>query len=424
MESRAGVRDPRRGWQAYFLAVLAGVVLMELLIVQPFRVFGLDFAADGQRFARLVDLLRAAVWTATPVVVGLGFLGGLGGGEDPVTKENPERWLWTMLDTFTEGMVGFDHQGRVAFANQSALRMLGRSALPDGTPMAAFADIPRLRTTVARALLEGTMETVEVQVQPGRRILLARAAPCDEGALLLMVDVTSERAVIETREAFLSDAAHELRTPVAGIQLGVEALELGGMRDEARGPRLLAGVGRHAERMRLLLDDLLSLARIGSSELREIEDVALADVFDGVLDELPTTAGLVLECSELAYVRTDGLALHRVVVNLIRNGLWYGQNVYGSVGFLGDRLRITIDDDGPGIPEAIRERVFERFFRADDGRTRERGGTGLGLAIVKELVERDDGCVWVEASPMGGARFVVELRRAITAPLGPGGERD
>ncbi|MCA9573189.1 MAG: PAS domain-containing protein, partial [Myxococcales bacterium] len=211
------------------LAVLLALVVAELVVVQPVRVWGAGLADDPERFARLVDLLRAAVWLPTPVVVGLGYYVG----RMPTTvASRPEsqrwRWLWNMLDTFSEGMVGFDHDGRVAFANQAALRMLGRTALPDGTPMAAFADVPRLRTTVAHALLDGRMDTVEVRA-PGARTLLARAAPCDDGALLLLVDVTAERAAIEAREAFLSDAAHELRTPVAAVSMGIEALEMGAL---------------------------------------------------------------------------------------------------------------------------------------------------------------------------------------------------
>jgi two-component system phosphate regulon sensor histidine kinase PhoR len=394
------------------IGVVAGLVVVEALVVQPFRIFGAGLTDDVLRFVQLVDLLRAVLWVLVPVLLGLGvFLGTRRPDEEPAGTD-PARWLWNMLDTFSEGVVAFDHAGRVAFANQAALSMLGRTALPDGTPMAAFADVPRLRTTVARALLDGTLDSAEVHTLQGGRVLLARAAPCDEGALLLLVDITTERSAIEAREAFLSDAAHELRTPVAGIQLGVEALGMGAIDEPDHGRPLLEGVARHTTRLGRLLEDLLSLARLGSGQELVMEDLVVDDILDDLLDELAPGDRVRVRGVSDAVVRGDALAFHRLLVNLVRNGLAYGERVEVDVQMYGDRLRILVDDDGPGIVPAVREKVFQRFFRTDEGRTRDQGGTGLGLAIVREIVERMDGRVWVEDAAMGGARFVVELRRA------------
>ncbi|MCB9671455.1 MAG: PAS domain-containing sensor histidine kinase [Alphaproteobacteria bacterium] len=396
------------------LAVLLALVVAELVVVQPVRVWGAGLADDPERFARLVDLLRAAVWLPTPVVVGLGYYVG----RMPTTvASRPEsqrwRWLWNMLDTFSEGMVGFDHDGRVAFANQAALRMLGRTALPDGTPMAAFADVPRLRTTVAHALLDGRMDTVEVRA-PGARTLLARAAPCDDGALLLLVDVTAERAAIEAREAFLSDAAHELRTPVAAVSMGIEALEMGALAEPGQARRMLDGIARHNERMKQLLDDLLSLARLESgAEPLELAPVNLGEVVGSAVEAVDEEGRVEVVSMQGTWVQADELALYRVLDNLLANALAYSDDrVEVALSAHGPAVRITVADRGPGLAGDLKERVFDRFFRVDAARARRAGGTGLGLAIVRGLVERSDGRVWAEDNPGGGTRFVVELRVA------------
>lgn len=402
------------------LATFVALIVAEGVVLQPVRFWGPTLASEPTHFARLVDLFRAAIWVGTTIVTAVGFWAGSASGL-PTRSDRQQRWLWNMLDTFSEGMVAFDHGGRVAFVNQAALGMLGRRALPNGTPMAAFADFPRLRTTVAHALLDGRMETVEVRSV--NRTLLARAAPCDDGALLLLVDVSSERAAIESREAFLSDAAHELRTPVAAIGMGLEALDMGGLAEPERARQLLAGVERHNARMAQLLEDLLSLARLESgAEDVDLVALELVETVAAAIEALDEEERVTLRGPEVVWVIADELAVYRVVDNLVANALRYSQGpVEVTLTHAGDRVRLEVTDSGPGLPDALKERVFERFFRVDTARTRRAGGTGLGLAIVRELVERLDGRVWVEDAASGGARFVVTLRPVAEDPSYQGG---
>ncbi len=408
------------------VAILLAVALAEACIVQPVVWFGPELlvGASEAQLGRVVDLLRGGVWVGAIAIVVLGLVTGVqlaraghaaASRQDAETAEQrrEQRWLWLMLDTFSEGVVAFDHRGRVAFANQAATQLLQRRGLPDGTPMAAFADVPRLRTTVARALLDRQLETVELRTPgPPGRTLLARAAPCDDGAMLLMVDITDMRAAVEAREAFLSDAAHELRTPVAGIAMGLEALSMGGLEDPASTSDLLCGVERQANRLQNLLEDLLSLARLdsGASPL-ELQPVWIREAAESIVALQSDAADRIsLDGRDDMWVSADPRALDQILTNLVANAVRYTTDdivvrwrpsVHG--------VRIEVEDRGPGLGDDDKHRVFERFRRVDSGRATSAGGTGLGLAIVKSLTERLGGEVWCEDNAPTGCRFVVEL---------------
>jgi signal transduction histidine kinase len=153
--------------------------------------------------------------------------------------------------------------------------------------------------------------------------------------------------------------------------------------------------------MARLVDDLLLLARLDAGVQRRVQEVDLAEV---VRDLVP--GGVVLDLAP-ARVSADPDALARVVRNLVDNAR---RHATGAVTVtVTPAVELLVDDDGPGIPEAERERVFDRFHRLDSPRTRDAGGTGLGLAIVRELVAAAGGTVSVGASPSGGARLRVRL---------------
>jgi two-component system sensor histidine kinase SenX3 len=414
------------------IAVLLALVLAEVAVVQPVVWFAPDLLAGVSQadLKGFVDLLRAVALLGSVVVVAVGLVVGsrLGSPAQPAEEtegQREQRWLWQMLDTFSEGVVAFDHQGRVAFANQAATQLLQRRALPDGTPMAAFADVPRLRTTVAAALLDRRLETVELRTPgPPSRTLLARAAPCEDGAMLLMVDITDMRAAVEAREAFLSDAAHELRTPVAGISMGLEALSMGGLDDPTSAASLLGGVERQAARLQNLLEGLLSLARLesGAAPL-ELQPVWVREAALAVVDLQGNEAAtrIALEGPSDAWVRADPSALDRMLTNLVTNALRYTDGeVVIRWGAAVHGVRIAVEDRGPGLDDADKERVFERFRRLDSGRATKTGGTGLGLAIVKSLAERCGGRVWCEDNAPTGCRFVIELESTpVPVPTAP-----
>lgn len=213
------------------------------------------------------------------------------------------------------------------------------------------------------------------------------------------------QASSQATERFAADAAHELRSPLTGIRAAVEL--------RAGGDELLTDAIDELDRANRLIDDLLLLARSEASPAASAE-VDLDDLIRHDVATARTAFPAVTFETELvpARLRGDPDRLRRVIANLTENAADHCRHRV-SVTLAGDgpSWRLLIDDDGPGIPEADRQRVFERFARVDESRTRSTGGSGLGLALVAEIVGDHGGTVTVTASPLGGARLEVVLPR-------------
>ncbi|WP_418058994.1 sensor histidine kinase [Pimelobacter simplex] len=212
------------------------------------------------------------------------------------------------------------------------------------------------------------------------------------------------------QEEFVGDASHELRSPLASLRQAAEVAQAHpGALDEGE---LAATVLEESVRMQVLVDQLLVLTRAGEGRGQATRvDV---DVDDLVLTEARRAArsGIAADTTAVGPGRVQGdpVALGQVVRNLVDNALRHARTRI-ALGVVEDGagVRVSVEDDGPGIPEADRERVFERFVRLDDARARDAGGSGLGLAIVRELVQAHGGTVSAEGSALGGARLVVRL---------------
>jgi signal transduction histidine kinase len=216
---------------------------------------------------------------------------------------------------------------------------------------------------------------------------------------------------------FVSDASHELRSPVAAIRTDLEvALREG---DRADWPRVANDVLAEERRLEILLGDLLVLASddesvaVGSHS-GTVDFAALATAEAGRGRRLPVTVERPPGRDPDVYV-VAGVAsrLERSLTNLVDNACRHAESeVRVTLARAGRRVRVTVDDDGPGVRPADRERIFERFTRLDDSRARDQGGAGLGLAVVRSIITRHGGQVWADDSPLGGARFTIELPAA------------
>jgi heavy metal sensor kinase len=229
-----------------------------------------------------------------------------------------------------------------------------------------------------------------------------------------------EHGVREKRR-FLADASHELRTPLAVMRSEIEVSLRGGDIEPAARD-VLASNAEEVERMSRIVDDLLTLARIDEGRLElapsrvDLGAVA-ADVVAG-LRPLAAAQGIPVTVSggEVgAQVDADPERLRRAVRNLVENAVKYtgaggrvGVEVWRRKGEAG----LTVTDTGPGIPEALLERIFDRFVRADVARSRSTGGSGLGLSITREIVEAHGGRVWAESTPGEGSAFSMGFPRA------------
>lgn len=221
-----------------------------------------------------------------------------------------------------------------------------------------------------------------------------------------------EDAQVKQRQ-FASDAAHELRSPLASMaaQLDVDVAHP----DTADHEQTTSNLRAETARLQGLVEDLLLLARSEGSDpagyrLLDLDDL-VATAVAGVVP--PTHVGIALPSPSTAQVRGEATHLERLITNLVSNAVRHAESaVQISIAQVGSAVELRVEDDGAGIAEADRERIFERFVRLDEARSRDGGGSGLGLALAHEIVEQHGGNIVVESSGLGGARFVVSLPAA------------
>lgn len=233
----------------------------------------------------------------------------------------------------------------------------------------------------------------------------------------------AERQRIEERlRQFVADASHELRTPIATIRGYAELHRTGGLDTDAALADAMRRTEEEAVRMGGLVADLLSLARLDEGQPLVSERVDLAAVVQDVASDaraVDPDRPIVARTAGPAVVRGDDAKLRQVVANVVDNALVHtppGTPVTITTGSRDDGWRfVEVHDDGPGLPPAVAERAFERFFRADPSRARDHGGSGLGLAIVDAIVRAHGGRVRLDSTPGAGTTVCIELT---AAPVG------
>lgn len=219
-----------------------------------------------------------------------------------------------------------------------------------------------------------------------------------------------ERAM-DRQRSFVSDASHELRNPIAGMRTRLEVELADPDPDPGAAHRALEGLLRDVERLQRIVDDLLELARLDADVAAGSAEVDLAAMAVEEAERRASPVEIVVEPGAGARVRGDRVRLGRVLTNLLANAERHArERVLVAVRTEGGAAVMEVHDDGAGIPEAERERVFERFARLSESRRRDPGGSGLGLAISRGVAEAGGGTLTAGASPLlGGAVLVMRL---------------
>lgn len=336
--------------------------------------------------------------------------------------------LQALLDAMVEGIIVIDQQHRVLLSNRAAAGIFGFSQPVAGRALIEAVRHHEVATLAARLPKEGTVIGHEFRLEgtPPRfleinAVALSEPSGAAAGAVLVFHDLTRVRELEGVRQEFVANVSHELRTPLSLIKGATETLLDGVKQDPVALDRLLTIIDRHADRLTLLIDDLLLLAKLDSGRVAlNLQPTALRTAVQETIEDLVPRAAL--REMQLDNQVTAGLVatadpdrLRQVLFNLIDNAIKYGRPA-GRVTISGQVLdaghvEVGVRDDGPGIPAEARARVFERFFRADKARSREQGGTGLGLAIVKHVVQAHGGDVRVESELGQGAAFYFTLPR-------------
>lgn len=237
-------------------------------------------------------------------------------------------------------------------------------------------------------------------------------------AILLLVGAIwlfrREQAVMEMREDFVSQASHELRTPLTQIRMFAETLLLNRTRSDEERRRSLEIINRESQRLSHLVDNVLRASRVADSVQLDCREQSLAPILREVCNSMQYAADNVtidVSADESAVATVDADALHEIVLNLLDNAIKYGpegQTIKVSVTNVEGSVRISIADQGPGIPDAEKERVWDKFYRLGRERKSAISGTGIGLAVVRDLSEAMGGRCWVD-SRNGGACVNVEF---------------
>ncbi len=323
-----------------------------------------------------------------------------------------------VLDGLSEAVIALDGDQKITLVNRATVAMLGLDAPPMGRPLLETARIPALGELAAKLQAGEPGETeFDLPSAPGEpvRRVLARATVLSAGAVIVLHDVTEIRRLESVRRDFVANVSHELRTPVSIIRANAETLLDGALEDRGRSREFVDAMLRHADRLARLIADLLDLSRIEAGRFpikstRIRTAAALRRAID-LVERSAREKGLDIELiasTELA-LYADPRALDQVVANLLDNAVKYtpagGHIVVRAMAIDGQQVRVEIADDGPGIEARHRERVFERFYRVDPGRSRDVGGTGLGLSIVKHLVEVMGGDVGLDPAAPHGSIF-------------------
>jgi two-component system phosphate regulon sensor histidine kinase PhoR len=396
------------------LAILLSGMAAELVSRTLRRV-----AETSQAIARGGTRRRIAAYTSDEI-------GGLAGSVNEIADQleqtvemlaRERNRFEAVLESMSEAVLALDPELHVTLVNAEALKLLGLVEASIGRSLVETIRAPAVQGLVGRALA-GEPGSGEFDLGADRPVrVLARATPLriTGGVVLVLHDVTELRRLETVRRDFVANVSHELRTPVSIIRANAETLIDSAADDPVRSHRFLDAILRNAERLSELVVDLLDISRIEAGEYRpHPSPVAVGTAVRRAVGSV----GPAAEAREQSVrVRMEGepvaladvQALDQVLLNLLENAVRYAppQSHIEVRVESGSVLRIEVADDGPGIDPRHRERIFERFYRVDEGRSRERGGTGLGLSIVKHLTEAMGGRVgYLPASPHGSIFWI------------------
>lgn len=342
--------------------------------------------------------------------------------------ENERNKLDTLFLHMTDGVVAYDGNGALIHCNPAAAALLGRKSED-----CRYSELFETMCPFAHVVSLQRNDFVESELAVGDRSVEVCLAPFSDeqrgGVLVVLHDVTEHRKTEERRKEFVANVSHELRTPLTNVRSYAETIrEAGDELSRETENDFLDVVISETDRMTNIVRDLLTLSRLdsGRSEMN-MARFPFGAAIDAVLRSIELEARR--HHHELTRSYPDSLPiiigdrgrLEQVMLNVLGNAVKYtpdGGHIHVTAGesSTGDKVWMEVADDGIGIPEADRSRIFERFYRVDKARSRESGGTGLGLSIATEIVQRHNGTL--SLVDREGPGTTVRLELPIIQPLG------
>ena len=352
--------------------------------------------------------------------------------EAQVWIESERRRLHSVLTHMTDGVVATDRRGLITTINDMAQSMLNCTQEDVlGKKLTTVLDLEdnfRMREIITQERDIAVEESAlgEALILRASFSVIQRESGFISGYVCVLHDITEQKRIDEERKQFVSNVSHELRTPLTSLRSYIEALSDGAWKDPELAPRFLEVTQGETDRMIRMVQDLLHLSRIdsGKSDL-ELEIIDVKELFEHVLrrfdmlvnsneydQKIYSIKSQIMIDSQ--FIEADSDRFIQVLDNLLNNAIKYSPDGGIITGKLrlngqGDRVILSIADEGMGIPKSDLQKVFSRFYRVDRARSRAMGGSGLGLAISKEVIEQHGGKIWARSVEQVGTTFYISM---------------
>ena len=387
--------------------VLSGILARRLSkrIVEPMNSLDLDQPLENDTYEELSPLLSRINQQHKEIEMQMRYL-----------RQKTDEFT-QITESMKEGLILLDNKGNVLSINEAAQDILETDRSCIGSDFLSIERSRSINSAIEKAFKDGHSETYAEYGNRNYQIDISRieSGGATVGAVLLAFDITEQQNAQRSRREFTANVSHELKTPLQGIIGSAELIENGMVKPEDM-PRFTGHIRKEASRLVTLIEDIIRLSQLDEGREMPYENVDLFELAGEVKSVLEGACEAKNISMQLTGERVclDGVKrlLYEVIYNLCDNAVKYN-NEGGSVqvGISSDEANayITVKDNGIGIPQDQRERVFERFYRVDKSHSKESGGTGLGLSIVKHAVSYHNGTITLTSEPGKGTEIRVSI---------------
>ncbi|MBR4724051.1 MAG: HAMP domain-containing protein [Clostridia bacterium] len=330
----------------------------------------------------------------------------------------------TILQNMTDGILAFNLSGKLIHINPEAKRLIGRTFYDDLQFDTFFKEIGA-DISMGNIIYINDDKKTEREAVIGGRVIRFTFAPFNlenkiSGIIVVVHDITNQQKLENARREFVANVSHELRTPLTTVKSYAETLMDMDIDDKETQNRFLDTIAGEADRMTRIVKDLLTLSRLdeGQYQLKPFERVNLSQLVSEIVEKMFFAAkekhqDITLSAKKTpVYVMTDRDKLEQVIINIISNAVKYTPE-NGKIEVSCEKIYkdayIKVRDNGIGIPAENLPRIFERFYRVDNARSRETGGTGLGLAIAKQIMTQLGGDISINSTYGEGTEVIISV---------------
>ena len=330
----------------------------------------------------------------------------------------------TILQNMTDGILAFNLSGRLIHINPEAKRLIGRNFYDDLQFDTFFKEVGA-DISMGNIIYIKETNKIERETVIGGKVIRFTFAPFNlenkiSGIIVMVHDITNQQKLENARREFVANVSHELRTPLTTVKSYAETLMDMPIDDKDTQNRFLATIAAEADRMTRIVKDLLTLSRLdeGQYQVKPFERVNLSELVSDIVEKMFFAAKEKHQEMSLSakktpiYVMTDRDKLEQVIINIVSNAVKYTHEngkIEISIEKVYKDAYIKVRDNGIGIPKENLPRIFERFYRVDNARSRETGGTGLGLAIAKQIMNQLGGNITISSTYGEGTDVIISV---------------